>query len=101
MSEAEPTSDKLREPKDSFLLYGVGMEYKKLGALEKAVEYFAQVIQNDPAYCYAYFQSAQTFERMGKSEDARRSYEAGIAAAKKAGDAHAQGELESALAMME
>src|SRR5438105_135770 len=106
---SEPTSDKLqqlfkllsRESQDSFLLYGVGMEYKKLGALERAIDYFSQVIQNDPAYCYAYFQRAQVYERMGKPEDARRSYEAGIAAAKKAGDAHAQSELESALAMME
>jgi tetratricopeptide (TPR) repeat protein len=105
----EPTSDKLqqlfkllsREPQDSFLLYGIGMEYKKLGASDKAIEHFDRVIQNDPAYCYAYYQRAQVCEQIGKTEEARRSYEAGIIAARKAGDAHAQSELESALAMME
>jgi tetratricopeptide (TPR) repeat protein len=101
----EVTSDKLqqlfkllqREPNDTFLLYGLGMEYRKLGAPEKAIEFFDRVIATDPGYCYAYYQRGQVYERAGQIEQARRSYRDGIAAAGRAGDAHAQGELEAAL----
>src|SRR5262249_10778029 len=61
------TSDKLqqlfkmldRQPRDAFLLYGLGMEYKKLGDPSKAIEYFDKVIEVDPNYCYAYYQKGQ------------------------------------------
>ena len=99
------TSDKLRqlfrlierEPNDTFLLYGVGMEYKKLSAYAQAIEYFDRVISIDPGYCYAYFQKGQVCELMSKPEQARRAYQDGIAAAKRVGDSHAQGELEAAM----
>jgi tetratricopeptide (TPR) repeat protein len=103
-----PTSEKLqklfamleREPRDPFLLYGIGMEYKKLGAADKSLEFFTRTIELDPSYCYAYFQRGQVFEQSAQIDAARQSYEAGIAAARKAGDAHAQGELQAALDMI-
>jgi Tfp pilus assembly protein PilF len=106
---SEPSSPRLqqifklleREPNDTLLLYGVGMEYKKLAAPTKAIEYFERVISVDPGYCYAYFQKAQVLESMGQNHHARQSYQDGIAAAKRIGDNHAQSELESALSMIE
>jgi tetratricopeptide (TPR) repeat protein len=103
-----PTSDKLtklfdllqRQPRDAFLLYGVGMEYKKLGDLGRAVEYFDQVIAVDPNYCYAYYQRGQTLEIAGDNAGATKSYEAGIEAAQRSGDTHARGEIEAALQML-
>jgi tetratricopeptide (TPR) repeat protein len=89
-----------REPNDTFLLYGIGMEHKKLDALPAAIEYFDRVIANDAGYCYAYFQKGQVFEQMADPEKAQQAYRDGIAAAKRAGDAHAQSELEAALDML-
>lgn len=86
-----------KAPKDTFLLYGVGMEHRKLGAPEKAIESFNAVLAIDPGYCYAYYQRAQVYEQMGRMEQARESYVEGIAAAKRVGDAHALSELETAL----
>jgi tetratricopeptide (TPR) repeat protein len=104
----EPTSEKLdklrrmlqREPRDAFLLYGVGMELKKLKDYAGAIEHFDRVIEVDPGYCYAYFQRGQTFELLGQSEQAKEAYRAGIAAADRAGDAHAKEELTAALEMV-
>ena len=90
-----------REAEDTFLLYAIGMEYKKLDAPAKAIEYFDRVIQNDSGYCYAYFQRGQVFEQTGENEKAKLAYRDGIAAANRVGDAHAKSELEAALSMIE
>lgn len=103
-----PTSNKLaqlfklleREPNDTFLLYGIGMEYKKLGAHEEAIKFFDRTIERDAGYCYAYYQRGQTLELMGKIDDAKLSYHRGVAAAQKVGDAHAAGELQGALDLL-
>ena len=104
-----PTSDKLqklqqmldKEPRDAFLIYGIAMEYKKLKAYDRAIEHFGRVIEVDPNYCYAYFQRGQTHELLGQLDKAKQSYRAGIAAAERAGDAHAKEELTAALEMVE
>jgi tetratricopeptide (TPR) repeat protein len=104
-----PTSDKLQklqqmlemEPRDAFLLYGMGMEYKKLTDYARAIEHFDRVIEADPNYCYAYFQRGQAHELLGQSEAASASYRAGIEAAERARDAHAKEELTAALEMLE
>ena len=90
-----------REPDETFLLYGIGMEYKKLGAMEKAIEYFNRVIGVDPGYCYAYYQLGQVCEQLGQTEQARQAYRNGIAAARRVGDAHAQSELSAAMETIE
>jgi tetratricopeptide (TPR) repeat protein len=90
-----------RQPRDPFLLYGIGMEHKKAGDLPKSLEYLRRVIEVDPNYCYAYYQQGQVLEQQGDTDAARSAYGAGIEAARRANDAHAQGELESALALLE
>ena len=104
-----PTSEKLRklqemltkEPRDAFLLYGIGMEFKKLEAFDRAIEHFGRVTDVDPNYCYAYFQRGQTHELLGQSDQAKRAYREGIQAAERVGDAHAKEELTAALEMVE
>lgn len=99
------TSDKLtklfalldRQPADAFLLYGIGLEYKKLGDAVKAIEYLERTVGVDPAYCYAYFQKGQILEKSDDVAGARQAYNAGIVAAKQVGDAHALGELQGVL----
>ena len=90
-----------REPDDTFLIYGLALEHKKLGDSARAIELLDRVIQIDPGYCYAYFQKGAVLESNGDNESAKSVYRAGIDAAKQKGDAHAQSEIEGALAMIE
>ena len=90
-----------KQPNDPFLLYGVALEHKKLNQPAKAIEYLDRVIASDANYCYAYYQRGQILEAMGDAVGAAQSYNDGIAAAKRANDAHAQSELENALAILQ
>lgn len=90
-----------KSPQDTFLLYAVAMEHKKAGEAESALDYFDQVIRLDPGYCYAYHQRGLLHEATGDLEAARQSYREGVAAAVRKGDAHAQGEIQAALDMVD
>ena len=89
-----------KSPDDTFLLYGIGMEYKTAGDTDRAIEYFNRVVQLDPGYCYAYHQRGLACEIAGDLEAARQAYREGVAAAAKKGDAHAQGEIQAALDLL-
>src|SRR5208337_3143391 len=86
-----------KSPGDTFLLYAIALEHRKSGDPDKALQYLDQVIQHDWGYCYAYHQKGQILESRNDVEGARRAYQQGIDAARKKGDAHAQGEIEAAL----
>lgn len=90
-----------RDPGDTFLLYGIALEHKKLGDGARAVEFLDRVIAADPGYCYAYHQKGLVFESTGDVEAAKGAYRAGIEAATKKGDAHAREEISAALSMIE
>jgi Tfp pilus assembly protein PilF len=89
-----------RQPGDTFLLYGVAMEYRKLNEPQSALEYLDRVLAIDPNYCYAYHQKGLIFESTGDTESAKRAYSEGIEAAKRSGDAHAGEEIAAALSMI-
>jgi Tfp pilus assembly protein PilF len=86
-----------RQPADVFLLYATAMEYKKLNLTAEAVEHLQRVVGIDPAYSAAYHQAGLIYQTTGDLEAARRWFRDGIAAATKAGDAHAAGEMQGAL----
>lgn len=89
-----------KQPNDAFLLYGVAMELKKLQDFPQSLAFLDRTIAVDPNYCYAYFQRGQVLELAGDAAGARLAYLDGIEAAKRAGDAHAQSELQGALDML-
>lgn len=90
-----------RNPGDPFLLYGIGLEYKKQNEPQRAIEYLDRAIAADAGYCYAYFQKGMICESQGQIEAAKRAYRAGIDAAQRKGDAHALSELQGALEMID
>lgn len=90
-----------REPNDTFLLYGLALEYKKLNDPSAAIEHLNRVLRLDPGYCYAYHQRGLIQESLGETESAKQSYREGIEAATKKGDDHARGEIEGALSLLE
>ena len=90
-----------KQPNDTFLLYGIAMEHKKVQDWKTAIEFFDRAIQSDANYCYAYFQKGQVNELAGDIEAAKRAYQDGITAARRAGDSHALSEIEGALSLIE
>ena len=81
-------------------LYGVATEYKNRGDFERAAKGFEDVIGANPNYAAAYFHGGQTYEQLGKIEEAREIYERGIAITSRTGDAHTRAELQGALDML-
>ena len=83
-------------PKDSFVLHALGLEYVKLGDDAQAMSFFKQVLENDPGYVGTYYQLGKLYERDGFIEEASRIYKAGILTAEGAKDVKARNELEAA-----
>ena len=93
--------EKLREflksnPTDSFLQHALALEYSKIGDDSTARELFEKILEREPSYIGSYYHLAKLLERMGDNDAAIQWYEKGMAAAKKANDLHALGELRSA-----
>jgi predicted Zn-dependent protease len=83
---------------DSFAFYGLAMEYRKEGRIDDAVATFEKLKAKDPDYVPMYLMAGQTLIDAGRSAEARNWLETGTTVAKRKGDSHALGELESALA---
>lgn len=89
-----------QNPQDSFLRYGLAMEYRNSGDLESAMSEFQSLMQDNPDYAATYFHAGQTLERLGRVDDARAVYQQGIEVTTRKGDAHARSELQGALEML-
>ncbi len=87
-------------PADSRLRYMLANEYKNGGQLEEAAREFAAILDGDSSYGPAYYHGGQTLEKLGRIDDAKAMYSAGIEATRKSGDAHTRGELEAALMIL-
>ena len=96
----EPTRIQILEqlvsqnPTNAFARYGLAMECVKSGDLSRAVAEFESLLTADPGYSAAYFHGGQTYEKLGRLEQAREYYRRGIAATR---DPHARSELQAAL----
>jgi len=82
------------DPSNTFMRYGLAMEFVKSGDLNRAMDEFAAVLSTDPTYGAAYFHGGQTLEKLGRLDDARDFYRRGVANAR---DPHARSEIQSAL----
>jgi tetratricopeptide (TPR) repeat protein len=85
------------EPGDTFCLYGLAMEYAKLGKHEQAVEWFDRTLAGDPNYCYAYFHKAKSQEQLGDMAAASQTLRHGLGQSRKTGDNKAANEIEAYL----
>jgi Tfp pilus assembly protein PilF len=87
-------------PRDSFVRYGLAMEYRNSGDLESALREFRALIADDPDYAAAYFHGGQTLERLGRASEAAEVYRSGIEAATRKGDRHTRDEIQAALDLL-
>jgi tetratricopeptide (TPR) repeat protein len=88
-------------PGDAFTRYLVTLELVKLNRHEEAVAHFETLIREHPDYVPTYYQFAQLYENLERTEDAIRIYKLGLVAARNAGDLHAASEIQAALDMLE
>ncbi len=84
-------------PNDAFARYGLAMEYAKAGEIDSALAEFKRVIEFNPDYTAAYQMAGQMLVSAGRTEEARRMLEAGIAAARRADNQHAESEMQGML----
>jgi tetratricopeptide (TPR) repeat protein len=89
-----------QNPQDTFLRYGLAMEYRNTGDLESAMREFQALINDTPDYSATYFHAGQTLERLGRTEEARAVYQKGIEVTTQKGDMHARSELQGALELL-
>lgn len=91
------------DPADAFLWYGLAMEHAGQGDDEEAVRVLRHLIALNPdaPYVPAFLQAGQALTRLGREKEAADVFRQGIAAAQKAGDLHALGEMQGFLATIE
>ena len=89
-----------QNPNDPFLRYGLAMEYRNGGDLEASISEFRLLIEANPDYAAAYQHGAQVLVHLGRTEEARSVYRAGIAVAARKGDRHARDEMQAALDLL-
>ena len=85
---------------DPFHWYCLAQEYRSLERWEDALGVFEKLRERNADYVPAYLMCVQTLEKLGRTDDAKSWAKAGMEKAKLKGDAHALGELESALASL-
>src|SRR5271165_4170205 len=86
-----------QNPNDAFARYGLAMEYSNGGEVDRAMAEFAKLLAAHSDYTAGYFMAAQTLDRAGRADEAKKMLNDGIAAAKRTGNAHAMSEMEAML----
>ena len=85
------------QPDDLFLKYALAMEYQGLNDIEKAKEYFEEVIKVDKNHVAAYYQLGKIFEKLNDETSAISKYEKGLKNARINNDARSIREFNAAI----
>jgi predicted Zn-dependent protease len=89
------------DPADRFLRYGLAMQCLNEGDVEEGRRRLSALIADRPDdEVAAYQQLGQSYAATGETEAARGIFLAGIEKARAAGDFHAAGEMEQAIAIL-
>lgn len=86
------------KPDDPFPVYGLAMELQRTGQHPDAIAAFEGLVERFPDYVPAYLMFGNLLMQASTKDRAVAVYDAGIAAATRAGDDHARSELEAARA---
>jgi Tfp pilus assembly protein PilF len=86
-----------QKPDDAFSRYGLAMECINTGDTSAAESNFRELLQRHADYVPAYLMFAQMLVKQSRPDDAREILQQGISAAAKAGNGHAQSEMEALL----
>jgi tetratricopeptide (TPR) repeat protein len=83
------------EPNDEFLKYALATEYLRLNQVDKALEYYEDLVTNHPNYSGTYYHLGKLYEALNRKDDAIKIYETGMKITKEKRDNHAFSELQS------
>ncbi|WP_053404724.1 enzyme of heme biosynthesis [Persicobacter sp. CCB-QB2] len=86
---------KEEDPSDPFIWYSIALEYTK-SDLQKAKNHFEHLLKNHKNYLPTYYHAAKLYIELELLEEAKSTYEEGIALAKNQGDDFALRELQNA-----
>jgi tetratricopeptide (TPR) repeat protein len=75
------------------LRYSLGLEYRKAGAPDKALEHLEEAVRRDPLYSAAWKALGQVLSELDRPAAALDAYRHGIEAAERKGDRQAQKEM--------
>jgi len=90
-----------QKPDEPFVRYGLAMELRKVGRNEEAVAAFAHLVEHHGDYVATYLMYGNLLATLGRREQARETYDQGMAVARRAGNDHAEGELAAARAELD
>jgi predicted Zn-dependent protease len=91
----------LADPNDTFLRYGLALEFAREGQPNEAVTRLRALIADRPDYVPAYFQAAQLLLKSTDAPSAAELLRAGIAAANAQSNTHAAEEMSALLGQIE
>lgn len=98
MDRAEMLKQLLEQnPNDAFARYGLAMEYSRAGEIETALAEFKKLLELHPDYTAAYQMAGKMLADAGRYDEARQMLESGMASAQRAGNKHAQEEMQGLL----
>ena len=83
------------EPNDPFLKYALATEYLNSNEPGKALLYYEDLIINHADYVGTYYHLGKLYEALDRKTDAIRTYQNGMAIARKVNDMHAFSELQA------
>lgn len=86
-----------RQPEDAFSHYGLAMEYLNARRPQDALTTFERLLEFNPDYTAAYYQTGVLLGKLNRAEEARQMLQRGIEIAARKGDFHTRGEMEQAL----
>lgn len=89
-----------QEPADTFLRYGLAIEFDNEGRFDEAIGLFQGLQRDKPPHVAAFFRGAQLLVRMDRISEARTWLRDGIEEARQQGNAHAAGEMSELLASL-
>ncbi len=89
-----------QRPDDPFPKYALALEFRNAGEMDEAWKEFAALMEKHADYVAAYLHAGQTLVSLARHQEARTVFTKGVEVASRCGDAHARGEIESALATL-
>jgi len=85
-----------KSPNEPFVLFAIAKEYEGQDQLEKALEYYQKLEEENPDYVGTYYHLAKLYEALEQPQKAWQTYIKGIEIANKANDQHSVSELMAA-----